>query len=969
MTSPRSRPSPARAKALGSASGRPRAAGLRALACSLLLGGALFGGCGEEPISVQLRSLERSGQMSFVCLGAPGSPPLPLSACTSPEAESVDDFSVPHLYALVTQITRGEVAVIDLTTLSEPVLDQDDRVPGANFLPVGAQPIDIVSSPGGTASFVSVAEIGREGIFALPSSRIRPSGDPPTLTSWASCALPSAPGEMMLIADPWVDGEERATCDGTYGPVTPGVSGADLSAEGAGRYKLVATLPDEGGVVVVDAQSLLDREPGTFTPCDIERWVPFEVDLPPPAEPPPPPPRVPGCVDPAGLEPAPQGVFTSRPSGLALSESTLYVGDLGAPVIHVLDVETPCEPTQRPPLLPSSAEDPSRVVTTHHLAASPRGGPDFKRYLYAVDVAEGSAMVFDVSDDAASRSPLRRPDTDKNPFQPIDRIRYAATIRDIAIVTRDEPAEHPATGVAPAGTRCDPDPSLERCDVTSTTCDPETLYYTSNEFETGAGPALLRGSFAFLLLSSGIIVVIDIDDYDAACRAPESSGSLDPLFGCPGVFGPEATSDGATGEVSCNVVTPHEGRSARFVLSDQDVGRYQPGLVTYPLLYDADGGLIPNNVSGQLFTSPQMRGTRPLKEPGETPPLTLQVGGSDPVPVLGFGDDYPPDGIVIDGDTIKHTLLMNLENPRAHIADQDWTVTYEGPLPGFAGRRADLRMNGAEDQGLYDSASRFCDNGVLGLEAWRAMLEPLVGSGFTQEEVDFVVPILADRVQVLQPLPDEDDFYWDGASCTFQQCRSAFGTAEAPTLGRDIPILEAYQDHVLLADAIGVAPGLAECCFPTLVGFTVRPGRQWVVEGSASGFLHHVIPDPATGVCRNSCDPTRARLNGRVLSTASVSGVDQSVFDGTFTAFVNPMFRFAITESPDAPARRGHQFRFTTQGGFSTLVISLVTETLDVQPQSMSFLPSTGEIFVADGSLEGLLVVGTDSLLLERQYQ
>lgn len=264
-------------------------------------------GCAEDPEPVAVEALSQSGQSAFVCLAVdrpdPSAPgvvrSLPITDCGDRTAKSPSDFGVdaasggkatlPHLYALVTQTSRGEIAVIDMTTESSPILDQDTGMPGASFLPVGAQPVDIIATPGGTASFVAVAEPGRAGIFALPSSKVVPrTGCPvPSLTAWPACSLPSPPGEVLLASDPPdPDGKLRASCSGAYDvePASPeeaeaggdacGSGSGDLSQEGLGRQKLVVSMPELGGFAVIDAQTLLQDEryqDGGFAPCEVER--------------------------------------------------------------------------------------------------------------------------------------------------------------------------------------------------------------------------------------------------------------------------------------------------------------------------------------------------------------------------------------------------------------------------------------------------------------------------------------------------------------------------------------------------------------------------------------------------------------------------------------------------------------------------------------------------------------------------
>ena len=108
--------------------------------------------CSQDASQGALRSIQSAGPLSFVCLDSGDKDlsqiPLPLSACSDSQTESPSDFSIPHLYALVTQPLRGEVAVIDLTATSNSVLDNEPSIPGTNFLPVGAMPTAIASTPG-----------------------------------------------------------------------------------------------------------------------------------------------------------------------------------------------------------------------------------------------------------------------------------------------------------------------------------------------------------------------------------------------------------------------------------------------------------------------------------------------------------------------------------------------------------------------------------------------------------------------------------------------------------------------------------------------------------------------------------------------------------------------------------------------------------------------------------------------------
>jgi hypothetical protein len=1076
-------------------------------------------GCQQAPVTVPVRSLERSGRASFVCLDQPGSAQvaLPLDRCNGAQVEAISQYCyeddagdvdagvrLPHLYALVTQTTRGEVAVIDTTSVNAAVLDENPREPGANFLPIGANPAGIVSTPGSLATFVGVGEIGRAGLFALPSSRIRPAtANPdttclvgvgvgvggtggtgpaagtggtggaadlpvPQLTSWPACSLPSAPGDVILIDDPALpNGQERPSCDDGY--ATPDRFGHDLlSGEGHGRQKLVVALPDLGGVAIIDAQELFNRPAGSFDACKVERWLPLEVDLSGLGQQQPPTPSA-ACTNPKPTTPALASSYRPRPAALTYADRVLYVADHAAPVIHVIDMPTPCEPVERAPLLPTSWERPDRVVTTNRIAVAPVPTPDLKRYLYAADVDDASVMVFDVSPDATVRRPLVRAHPEWNPLQPRDRVRFIAPPADVIVVQRDFPQTNPGTGIAKTGVRCNPDPDALICVpngvINNAACDPGTLYLTSANYDTGAGPLKLRGEFAYVALTNGKLAVIDIDDFDAPCRQPAQPTAA---AGC--ALPPVGNTASGTNEVSCNIVMPNAPRSAQYEAGNDVAGNHVPGIGSPPVLYKFDSSTV------EFRDGPQMKATvHPCaadndcpddnteclpavgvcgpklpkattcdhkKQPDPNVPnvdcathpfgpvcstkdlcvcreettdclgsptgLVCQKNGScgcgsdadcpasAPVCYTNLGvprcgaavslfqgslveELNPKTGFVkdeLDPDTgkpkpVTHTLLMNLEDPRAHVADQNWAVTFEGSVPGFDQKVADLRVATPTSGSVRDGNSRFCDAGVFSKQAISGLLDT-----FPPGQVQLGPDDLADYVQILNDVPEQEDSYWMKASCTYAACLADFGPTDVlPLLStRDLRIVEAYQDHVDVeirnqgsrpSDGAPLDLDHVKCCFPTVLGFTVRVGHQWIVAGDQTGFIHHVVPDATSGQCRDTCDPVAARRNGRVLEAPP----DAVVADGARPfAFINPMFRFAIS-SGALPSERDMQFRFTSSGAFVPLLVPLNADATSlVEPQAITFVPSSNELAITDGSINGLIMVSVSTATLSRSF-
>jgi hypothetical protein len=895
--------------------------------------------CTGDPTLGDVRSLERSTAISFICLAAPGNGSIyrTLAECGDRAFKGVANFGTndayPHLYALVVQATRGEIALVDVSSTERNVLDQDPSTPGDNFIPVGDNPVSIVSTEKGTASFVASADLSRPALYGLPSSLLRPCEVDPsrcdapilTLSSLPACRLPSTPGEMVIAPDPAVNDQTRASCTDPFQDVGGDHPRGNIDAEGKGRQKLIVALPKEGKLVVIDAQSLLDREPGTMDACAIEKEIALDPGVP-PTDPVDPIPSGPACAVPETIPPGVIPSATPLPSSLVLQDARLYVGDLALPLIHTFSFTSPCDATELPPFVATSMEDPTRQVKVSEIAVSQRVTPDFKRYLYATDVEDRSVMVFDASDDATTKTPLRTPNEGINPLKSPDRIRFAAAPVGLAIMTRDAP-EQLANGIAPFGIRCSPDAALVACQSSPASCDVETAYRTSSDYEDGAGPLTLRGTFGLVALSNGEVAMIDIDDYDSACRAPNNPTALQ---GCV-----STTAQIASDEASCNVVIPNAPRSARYIAQNDEVGRNLPGLQAFPNLEDKDGSQI------------------------EVASLVAPTASSGGVARIVVGNelyDIDSNGTITSDNGVENALAMNLEDPRVHVADQEWFVTYEGALPGFFGKKGNP-MFAAMSQ-FVDANAGFCNAGVQSLEAVKASL---IEQG--EADVEAQARRLADRVVVIEPLAESDDSFWTNAACTFQACQNAFGDVATPTPLRDLIIREAYQGSVDVEAPSD--PALFECCFPTLVDYEVRGGNQWMVVGTASGFYHHVIADPTTGVCRNSCDPRLERLNGRAYNQAA------NVSDSDPAAFIGPMFRFVVISGGAPTVPRDARFRFTTQGGFSPLRIDLQdpNDGRDfIQTQSLRFLPDTDDIVITDGALEGLLFFPGDLRSDPRQF-
>ncbi|HVJ90956.1 MAG TPA: hypothetical protein VM580_14230, partial [Labilithrix sp.] len=977
-----------------------------------------------------------------------------------------------QLFALVTQTTRGEVAVVNLS--SGAIIDESHTVPGLNFLPVGANPTDIATTPDGRMAFVSAAEPNKFAIYGIPGERIlgdqravtfglQPDPERPAeLSSWPVCVLPQRPGSLTVVPRRSLGSIPTDAGAQDAGAEDAGTEDAGAAtAESTPPYELVAVLPGDrtraAKIVTIDPRPFLRASqrgqqefglepklvPGELQPCPITaamelvgesavpasfepgpvwgdgvQWVDGGVDL---SCETPEKPSVCGLrpckcrptiesdagVDDAGAcapdvgPPQPSEVALElgpldppQPVAIARDDQTLYVADTGVPLIHVVDLSVPGAPRELPPLVVSSLVDPSRTVSIRELAISP-ATREYKRYLYAVDRKEGSIAVFDVTDPAhADRNPMRRPHPELNPFQPPDRIAFVAPVVAIAFARHDFPVTRfegaPLTN-AKTGVLCNPNPNVNAARFPQTEAEFGAQYRAdSRNVDVGLGPARLRGVFAFATLSNGQIVTIDVDDWDAPCRRPVDLTESAPLAHVPAQPAPSGPEDvdpyhaptpaegSTTGEVFFPVVMPHRPRSTYF-LRDDTAGRRVPFMASSP---------------------------------------TISSIGAVPPPLFGAGSEATPrlrpTSLSRNGDAEGTTdvgVRFSLDTPEVHF-DQDWSVTYEGTLPGFEGLPATVSTtDGYSSLVLSQPQARFCAKGVedwsVGGERANAITNALAAAGRPgySERLD---RRMVDYVQITNELLGPNDPYWQqpdfpapngcwpdelnsadlaaAARGRYEVCANIFGPFAEQRESRDFPILEAYDDHLVLGRFAQIPPNqsrevvysdpsnattlkMMRCCFQSQVTFNVRTGSQWVTVGSTVGLLSHLTRGDG-GRCVPSCEPREALLNSRAPSLPFGAG-DFAPFRDSPLALRNPAFSFFVQNgeaggSDEVPAR-DVSYHFQTRGGYQALVIDIGAQTRAVNPQSMRFLESLGQIAVVDGASQGLVLLDLRRVRIARE--
>ena len=458
---------------------------------------------------------------------AGGIPAVPLSQanCTPVPAGVVGAILPNHLFALVTQTLRGEVAVVDLT--AGVIIDEDLGSPGVNFLPVGQQPSGIASAPDGKMTYVASADINMPAIYALPSTMILGDSQqleggvgrtatPATLTSWPVCALPQTPATITIIPRaplvPILDADGRRRARTLAAPTL-------AATAGLGRWRRRRRRPRRG---TCSPSARPERElAGLAARHRRPRAAPARRRR--AADPPPvtlrwfcrarsyratssarflsrgrcamrararpgrmgsrtslrrrtplcrPPPPVQGIVD-AGVDATATPVPPlPNPAPIAASAARagqfLYVTDAALPIIHVFDLFAPKAPRELAPLRATSLAQPRRQVVLGALAVSPPTR-NYQRFLYAVDMSDNpsSIIVYDVTDPLLSpHVPLRRPHSALNPLEPEDRINFNGPVVAVAFVQHDWPLALTPTGAntsgaAGTGLLCNPNPNVD----------------------------------------------------------------------------------------------------------------------------------------------------------------------------------------------------------------------------------------------------------------------------------------------------------------------------------------------------------------------------------------------------------------------------------------------------------------------------------------------------------------------------
>ncbi len=831
-------------------------------------GAAGFGaGCTSAPAPVPLRTFERPQKIAVVCLGENASdggvaesittqpvgacPPVPFNVNGAPFEN--------HLLALVTQQTRGQLAVVDLT--AGAVVDEDHSTPGINFIPVGADPSDVATSPDfdPTLTFVASKDPNSYAVYGIDNTRLL--GDsvitggavaaPLTLPDLRVCSLPQPPVALGIVTLP----------SGTPGPAY--VVAAVLAPSAGAQATVVSIDPRPFSPAPATGTAPPPLTPGIVSPCTLigtgiislagsssvpQAWstapawpdgVPY-ADTSSASDVPPLGPACTASGGDAGVAPLYSASFDAGPSILPFASPTpssiavrddapiVYVADGALPLIHIVDFSSGA-PVETGQLFATRVATPSVPVPIGPIALSPVTS-DYRRYLYAVDGTDGSVMVFDATSPAAPATPatpLLRPHPELNPFEPVDRMTFAAPVAALSFATHDWPLLPPnsTNPAAYTGLLCNPNPNALVDGGGAFVDGGLGGYYRPDETAqipqqgtatTGVTwfPSRLRGVFGFVTLSNGSLVTIDVDDWDAPCRRPDpladaclgecpwlagqtgttlvgygqsgalalpqpspGPGDLDP-YHAPLTTIPSYLTTGVTEEAFFPVSAPNRARSQYLLRNDPATGEHLPFVVASPELFDLTGAPFasPNGSPLILPTALPSGFIDPSYITNPTVANPLQFTASSLSLQSAIAQDIDA-GPVFPSPQGASGVRVSYDDPTAHI-DQDWTVTFEGVLPTASDIAADITTDDAYSSwtlkpapstadAAVSNGARLCSRGIEDPAAAAARIAQLQADGRLTIDPQQAL-YTTDYVEITDDLVANTDPYWttDGANAS-----------------------------------------------------------------------------------------------------------------------------------------------------------------------------------------------------------
>lgn len=242
--------------------------------------------CGQQPIVVPGRTLDRPTDLAFLCLTSTPLPQgnivtaRPAGAC--PAATSTAEDRTTARLGLIANSARGEVGAVDFDR--NRMIDLDVATPGFNMLPVGQLPESVAVSSDGCRAVTAnrgscdLSVIDTTRLLTSVFSNAQPSTGVGAVSNRLAVATDSGPllarpSEVTFVPGPTQNMPEAHQCSvGT--------------AFGGGAWRAVVTYPACGLVALVDVPSgrLVDsvyvQTDGTVVPAGTNPQCPVECGAP-----------------------------------------------------------------------------------------------------------------------------------------------------------------------------------------------------------------------------------------------------------------------------------------------------------------------------------------------------------------------------------------------------------------------------------------------------------------------------------------------------------------------------------------------------------------------------------------------------------------------------------------------------------------------------------------------------------------
>jgi len=803
--------------------------------CALSLSITLAG-CKNNATNVVLSSLSRSGKIALFCADVElvtgnlydVTQVLPVEVCTGDTTFAPEVH--PQFLGAVTQTQTGEVAVVSFT--GNVVFDTNRTVPGVTAIRVGEEPTGIQISPV-ESSFTYVSSFSPKSVQAIPTE-ILIARD----ADFVADQVRFDGGPTDLVLHELSAGIEKELND----------AGELESASGSFVYRyLYAAIPELGQIAQIPVIATLDGKHQSLDAQGVQLFTLDTYD----------------CDTVEGLAPPP-------PTDTGEDYHRICPQSLGnTPGRDVKPVQTTltCDD--------GAGEGPSPVALTIDYGLDGDTADQSDDVLLVADANQPVIHRFSLGSGGATPLPPIISGTPTNdiavtPFVPATsdpndqaatkRYLYAVSTTDGSVLAIDysDPDEPEFGAVLPVvagiSTRANEENVESRNRVRSGFGTVRAIEVISPFYELEADPdtggarvpardictssdgeafaqaqdaSNMRGVFLAVSLSNGQMFFLDIYDLNAPCR-------------------------GGAGAIAC---TPAEIGGDRYA----SIRRHRRRIGFTPSTFisiDGTPSIQFDTATGQIDpeTGKPTNSDGPGLELIDCPASMFNVFNGNPA--------EPSTGLICASSQVWSSFT------------QRWDATWAGLIPnseGGLGLFSDESFDGVPGNWFLAGDVPFCQIGVLG---------PQRGSVEDPElSIDVLNSYAGDRLLITGELPPNTR---DDPACeNFTDLKGDIDNSPVW-----FPIIRAFDDQL----EIGRSPNQGrytldqvKACFNQFTEYQIHARGVFTVTGTATGFIHNVIPDEITDEC--ILNPERPLVKTDVDTYLSARAFPNTTFINPLTAF------------------------------------------------------------------------------------